>query len=162
MAKNTRISVTEAEVEEMVMKVDSNGDGLIDFEEFKILCRNMAAGDLEAEEIKIDSGGVGGDELRDAFEVFDRDRDGMITVEELGSVLSSLGLKEGKRMEACKEMIRRVDADGDGMVNFDEFRTVSILNLVSNHQGVVVNNRVWEIEWGRSWGRRGGKERGNR
>ncbi|CAI0430662.1 unnamed protein product, partial [Linum tenue] len=120
------------------------------------------ASDLEAEEIKIDSGGVGGDELRDAFEVFDRDRDGMITVEELGSVLSSLGLKEGKRMEACKEMIRRVDADGDGMVNFDEFRTVSILNLVSNHQGVVVNNRVWEIEWGRSWGRRGGKERGNR
>ncbi|CAI0430613.1 unnamed protein product [Linum tenue] len=82
--KNIRISVTEAEVEEMVMKVDSNGDGLIDFEEFKILY-------LEAEEIKIDSGGVGGDELRDAFEVFDRDRDGMITVEELGSVLSSLG-----------------------------------------------------------------------
>ncbi|CAI0430612.1 unnamed protein product [Linum tenue] len=90
--KNIRISVTEAEVEEMVMKVDSNGDGLIDFEEFKILCRNMAAGgEGEAEEIKIDSGGVGGDELRDAFEVFDRDRDGMITVEELGSVLSSLG-----------------------------------------------------------------------
>ncbi|CAI0465212.1 unnamed protein product [Linum tenue] len=84
----------------------------------------------------------------------------MITMEELGSVLSSLGLKEGKRMEACKEMIRRVNADGK--VNFDEFRTVSILNLVSNHQGAVVNNRVWEIEWGRSWGRRGGKERGNR
>ncbi|CAL1414641.1 unnamed protein product [Linum trigynum] len=127
--KNIRISVTEAEVEEMVAKVDSNGDGLIDFEEFKILCRNMAAGgegearasDLEAEEIKIDSGG---DELRDAFEVFDRSRDGLITVEELGSVLSSLGMKEGKRMEACKEMIRRVDADGDGMVNFDEFRTM--------------------------------------
>ncbi|CAI0629343.1 unnamed protein product [Linum tenue] len=118
--KNIRISVTEAEVEEMVAKVDSNGDGLIDFEEFKILCRNMAAGG-EGEEIKIDSGG---DELRDAFEVFDRDRDGLITVEELGSVLSSLGMKEGKRMEACKEMIRRVDADGDGMVNFDEFRTM--------------------------------------
>ncbi|CAI0542801.1 unnamed protein product [Linum tenue] len=109
--KNIRISVTEAEAEEMVAKVDSNGDGLIDFEEFKILCRTM--------------GGAGeGDELRDAFEVFDRDRDGLITVEELGSVLSSLGLKEGKRMEDCKEMIRKVDADGDGMVNFDEFRTM--------------------------------------
>ncbi|CAI0542798.1 unnamed protein product [Linum tenue] len=122
--KNIRISVTEAEAEEMVAKVDSNGDGLIDFEEFKILCRTMGGADLEAEEIKIDSGGFGGDELRDAFEVFDRDRDGLITVEELGSVLSSLGLKEGKRMEDCKEMIRKVDADGDGMVNFDEFRTM--------------------------------------
>ncbi|CAI0542800.1 unnamed protein product [Linum tenue] len=113
--KNIRISVTEAEAEEMVAKVDSNGDGLIDFEEFKILCRTMGGAD---------SGGFGGDELRDAFEVFDRDRDGLITVEELGSVLSSLGLKEGKRMEDCKEMIRKVDADGDGMVNFDEFRTM--------------------------------------
>ncbi|CAI0542799.1 unnamed protein product [Linum tenue] len=118
--KNIRISVTEAEAEEMVAKVDSNGDGLIDFEEFKILCRTMGgAGEGEAR-----AGGFGGDELRDAFEVFDRDRDGLITVEELGSVLSSLGLKEGKRMEDCKEMIRKVDADGDGMVNFDEFRTM--------------------------------------
>ncbi|CAL1359136.1 unnamed protein product [Linum trigynum] len=131
--KNIRIFVTETEVEEMVVKVDSNGDGLIDFEEFKILCRNMAgagggeaearASDLEAEEINGGVGG-GGDELREAFEVFDRDNDGLITVEELGSVLSSLGLKEGKRMEACKEMIRRVDVDGDGMVNFDEFKTM--------------------------------------
>ncbi|CAN1217005.1 Probable calcium-binding protein CML28 [Linum perenne] len=124
--KNIRIFVTETEVEEMVVKVDSNGDGLIDFEEFKILCRSMSGGEGEVGEAM--SGpdpaveGEGGGELKEAFDVFDRNKDGLITVEELGWVLSSLGLKEGKRIEDCKEMIRRVDVDGDGMVNFDEFK----------------------------------------
>ncbi|CAN1215352.1 Calmodulin-like protein 3 [Linum perenne] len=95
--KNIQISATEKEAEEMVVKVDSNGDGVIDMEEFKILYRNM-------------------------------NKDGLITVEELGSVLSSLGMKEGKKMEDCKEMIRRVDVDGDGMVNFDEFKTMMMRN----------------------------------
>ena len=61
-------------------------------------------------------------DLKEAFDVFDGDRDGLITVEELGMILSSLGLKEGKKLEACKEMIKKVDLDGDGMVNFDEFK----------------------------------------
>ncbi|PPD69774.1 hypothetical protein GOBAR_DD33338 [Gossypium barbadense] len=69
----------------MVVKLDANGDGLIDFDE---------------------------------------DKDGLITVEELGSVLCSLGLKEGDKIEDCKAMIRKVDIDGDGMVNFDEFKTM--------------------------------------
>ncbi|CAN0901155.1 Calmodulin-like protein 3 [Linum grandiflorum] len=119
--KNIRISVTEKEAEEMVVKVDANGDGLIDFEEFKILYRNMTGGARSGDPAVEEDGG---DVLKEAFEVFDRDSDGLITVEELGSVLSSLGMKEGKRMEDCKEMIRRVDVDGDGMVNFDEFKTM--------------------------------------
>ncbi|CAN0918311.1 Probable calcium-binding protein CML22 [Linum grandiflorum] len=124
--KNIRIIVTETEVEEMVVKIDSNGDGLIDLEEFKILCRKMSAGDEDEDEDQMSSvvavGEGGGGELKKAFDVFDRNNDGLITEEELGWILSSLGLKEGKRMEDCKEMIRRVDVDGDGMVNFDEFK----------------------------------------
>ncbi|CAK7345400.1 unnamed protein product [Dovyalis caffra] len=120
--KNIRIFMTEKEVEETVVKVDSNGDGLIDFEEFCILCKAIGVqgqgGDDEKE------GGVGGGEgdLKDAFDVFDKDKDGLISVEELGLMLCSLGLKEGRRVEDCKEMIRKVDMDGDGMVNFDEFK----------------------------------------
>ena len=121
--KNIRIIVTETEVEEMVVKVDSNGDGLIDLEEFKILCRKILSG---GEDQISGCGGAagegGGGELKKAFDVFDRNKDGLITVEELWWVLSSLGLKEGKRIEDCKEMIRRVDVDGDEMVNFDEFK----------------------------------------
>ncbi|CAN1215356.1 Calmodulin-like protein 5 [Linum perenne] len=123
--KNIQISATEKEAEEMVVKVDSNGDGVIDMEEFKILYRNMTAGcgkEGEARDPMV------AEELKEAFEVFDGDKDGLITVEELGSVLSSLGMKEGKKMEDCKEMIRRVDVDGDGMVNFDEFKTMMMRN----------------------------------
>ncbi|KAK1292530.1 putative calcium-binding protein CML17 [Acorus calamus] len=92
---------------------DANADGLVDFEEFE---KSMEAVLLHG----------GGEELKEAFNVFDRDGDGLITVEELGLVLSSLGVKGGGggvvgRRE-CGDMIRRVDLDGDGMVNFEEFK----------------------------------------
>lgn len=121
--RNIRIFMTEKEVEEIVAKVDANGDGLIEFDEFCMLCESMAGGGKEEEEEEEGGGGGGGEEeLKEAFDVFDKDRDGLITVEELGVVLSALGMKEGKKAEDCKEMITKVDMDGDGMVNFDEFK----------------------------------------
>ncbi|KAF5459192.1 hypothetical protein F2P56_023170 [Juglans regia] len=130
--KNIKMVVTDKEVEEMVVKVDANGDGLIEFDEFCVLCESMvseerAAGNYDegdgAKGVESSEGtGDEEDDLKEAFDVFDKDRDGLITVEELGLVLCSLGLKEGKKKEDCKEMIRNVDMDGDGMVNFDEFK----------------------------------------
>ncbi|KAF3574740.1 hypothetical protein F2Q69_00058264 [Brassica cretica] len=52
----------------------------------------------------------------------DPNGDGFITVDELKAVLSSLGLKQGKTLDDCKKMIMQVDGDGDGRVNFKEFR----------------------------------------
>ncbi|XWS72964.1 hypothetical protein CRYUN_Cryun02cG0084600 [Craigia yunnanensis] len=125
--KNIRLFMTEKEVEEMVVKVDANGDGLIDFDEFCILCQAMDGHHEEGVRRGEDGNGaveegVVEGELKEAFDVFDKDKDGLISVEELGSVLCSLGLKEGNKMEDCKAMIRKVDMDGDGMVNFDEFK----------------------------------------
>jgi Ca2+-binding EF-hand superfamily protein len=123
--KNIRILVTEKEVEEMVLKVDANGDGLIEFDEFCVLCEAMV-GQEGTSELGDGSEGIGKEgveeDLKEAFGVFDKDKDGLISVEELGLVLCSLGLKEGKKVEDCKEMIRKVDMDGDGMVNYDEFK----------------------------------------
>lgn len=123
--RGLRISVSDAEVEEAVVGSDANGDGRIDLDEFCGLLESMSSVGKA-----VDSGDCsGGDgergreaELKEAFDVFDRDGDGVITVEELGRVLSTLGMSEGKRAEACEEMIRKVDVDGDGMVNFDEFK----------------------------------------
>lgn len=113
----------ERDVEDMVEKVDFNGDGLIDFDEFCKLYEsiNGRGGEAEGQEGAGGDGDVDGD-LREAFDVFDGNKDGLITVEELGLVLSSLGFSEGKKIEDCKEMIKKVDIDGDGMVNFDEFK----------------------------------------
>lgn len=108
--RNVGVEMLDSEAAEMVEKVDSNGDGLIDFDEFCELFDSMVGGDRTA---------VG---LKEAFDVFDGDKDGLITVEELRLVLSSMGMKEGERLENCEEMIRKVDVDGDGMVNFDEFK----------------------------------------
>ncbi|KAJ6917438.1 hypothetical protein NC652_019706 [Populus alba x Populus x berolinensis] len=54
--------------------------------------------------------------------MFDRNGDGRITVDELRSVLASLGLKQGRTFVDCKRMIMKVDVDGDGMVDYREFK----------------------------------------
>lgn len=126
--KNIGITMSDKDVKEMVEKVDSNGDGLIDLDEFCELFESMMMSTREEamneedenRKEKEEDGGSG--YLKEAFDVFDGDGDGTITVEELGLVLSSLGFKEGKLLENCKEMIRKVDMDGDGKINFDEFK----------------------------------------
>ncbi|KAI5892512.1 EF-hand [Schizophyllum commune H4-8] len=58
-------------------------------------------------------------EVKDAFESFDRDGNGMITVDELRGVMHSLNRRPTD--EQIMEMIDKVDVDGDGRVNFREF-----------------------------------------
>jgi Ca2+-binding EF-hand superfamily protein len=61
-------------------------------------------------------------DLKEAFDVFDGNKDGLISAEELGTVLGSLGLRGRTAAAECRDMIRLVDSDGDGMVNFEEFK----------------------------------------
>ncbi|PPR86695.1 hypothetical protein GOBAR_AA33995 [Gossypium barbadense] len=113
-----KISVTERgdpnnlELKRVFSTFDKNGDGFITKQELRESLKNirmfMTESEVEEMVVKLDA----------------NDKDGLITVEELGSVLCSLGLKEGDKIEDCKAMIRKVDIDGDGMVNFDEFKTM--------------------------------------
>ncbi|KAL0424356.1 UNVERIFIED_CONTAM: putative calcium-binding protein CML46 [Sesamum radiatum] len=61
------------------------------------------------------------EEVKEAFDVFDSNRDGFIDAEELQKVLCALGLKEGSEMENCRRMIGMFDENGDGRIDFDEF-----------------------------------------
>uniref|UniRef100_A0A0Q3PUU5 EF-hand domain-containing protein n=1 Tax=Setaria italica TaxID=4555 RepID=A0A0Q3PUU5_SETIT len=67
-------------------------------------------------------------DLREAFDVFDGNKDGLISAEELGTVLGSLGMRRAgsgagrPAVAECRDMIRLVDSDGDGMVSFEEFK----------------------------------------
>ncbi|KAL5205958.1 hypothetical protein ABZP36_034167 [Zizania latifolia] len=58
-------------------------------------------------------------EFREAFSFFDKDGDGCITLQELDTVVRSLG--QTPTAEELEEMIRDVDADGNGTIEFGEF-----------------------------------------
>jgi hypothetical protein len=60
------------------------------------------------------------EELREAFEVFDTDRDGRISAEELLRVFRAIG-DERCTLEECRRMIAGVDKNRDGFVCFEEF-----------------------------------------
>lgn len=49
-------------------------------------------------------------EFREAFRLFDKDGDGCITKEELGTVMRSLG--QFARVEELQEMLSEIDVDG--------------------------------------------------
>ncbi|KDP27162.1 hypothetical protein JCGZ_19861 [Jatropha curcas] len=61
------------------------------------------------------------EEIKEAFDVFDYNRDGFIDAEELQRVLCKLGLKEGFKLENCRKMIRASDENKDGRIDFREF-----------------------------------------
>ncbi|KAL3419481.1 calmodulin [Phlyctema vagabunda] len=65
---------------------------------------------LSAEEVQI---------LKDAFDEYDTDKGGNITVEEFGRVMKESG--QNPTDEELAQIIREVDLDGDGTINFDEF-----------------------------------------
>lgn len=108
--ENMGIFIPGNELSQLIDKVDFNGDGCVDIDEFGALYQTII--DERDEE----------EDMKEAFNVFDRNGDGFITVDELNSVLASLGLKQGKGAEDCKKMIMRVDEDGDGRVDFTEFK----------------------------------------
>nr|GMD71431.1 calcium-dependent protein kinase 17-like [Ipomoea batatas] len=53
-----------------------------------------------------------------AFQYFDKDNSGYITIEELEQALREFGMSDGKDI---KEIISEVDSDHDGRINYDEF-----------------------------------------
>merc|ERR1712165_528191 len=54
--------------------------------------------------------------LKEAFALFDCDRDGEITVEELGKVMRTHGFDPTE-----EDMIRNVDTNANGAIDFNEF-----------------------------------------
>lgn len=58
-------------------------------------------------------------ELQEAFVLFDKNQDGMITKEELGAVLRALGQRP--TMSEVQALIHSVDLDQSGTIDFEEF-----------------------------------------
>eukprot|EP00483_Globobulimina_turgida_P013052 UN13076 len=60
------------------------------------------------------------EEFRDAFKLFDKDGDGVITVDEIYEVFQSLGFTKWNKKD-IKKMVAAVDIDGNGEIDLDEF-----------------------------------------
>lgn len=102
------------ELRTMLQEIDIDGDGNVSFEEFVEIVSNIGANtaapsDQDQEE----------QELRDAFRVFDKHNRGYITASDLRAVLQCLG--EDLSEEEIEDMIKEVDVDGDGRIDFYEF-----------------------------------------
>ncbi|ETO30580.1 calcium ion binding protein [Reticulomyxa filosa] len=70
-------------------------------------------------------------ELKQAFSMFDNDNDGEITSVELGKVMEQLGQKLTDQELA--DMIKEIDADGNGSVDFEEFKSMMAKQLSTHH-----------------------------
>lgn len=70
-------------------------------------------------------------ELTEAFKVFDLNGDGFISSEELQKVLLRFGLWDEHEGRDCKSMIKKFDKNSDGLLDFDDFRTMMLVSSSS-------------------------------
>nr|XP_010943035.1 calmodulin-like protein 1 [Elaeis guineensis] len=91
------------EAKRMIEVADLDRDGFIDFNEF----------------MQVHKKGIRTREIKCAFWMFDQDKDGRISAEELQNMLEKLG--ENHTLDDCRRMIKHVDKNGDGFVDMDDF-----------------------------------------
>ena len=99
---------SETELEDLLKSVaDPRNTGFVQFNDFMAVMKQRM-NDTESEE-----------EIKEAFRVFDRDNDGIISAAELRHIMTTLG--ERLTEEEVDEMIREADVQGDGLIRYEQF-----------------------------------------
>jgi len=130
------------EIEELgreFARMDTNGDGVLSYEEVQNALKTLKIKNSEIEEVlkELDSDHDGEidytdfiaatmeksiymreERIRDAFNMFDRDGDGKITAEELMEVLDK---ETPHDKQYYLDLIKEVDLNGDGTIDYNEF-----------------------------------------
>eukprot|EP00347_Sterkiella_histriomuscorum_P018781 403344202 len=97
------------EVEQILTNVDLNRNGTVDYSEF--LSATMQTQELLTNE-----------KLQAAFNLFDIDQNGRITIEEIKSMLGGDMLEVSP--DFWKDLLGEGDDNGDGEISFDEFKVM--------------------------------------
>ncbi|URE17409.1 hypothetical protein MUK42_11587 [Musa troglodytarum] len=100
----------DREAKQMMQAADFNNDGSLDFDEFTRVTKDVSIKDL-----------------KDAFGMFDEDRDGRISAEEIKRMMEKLG--ESCSLEDCARMVKNVDKNGDGLVDMEEFMAMMTVTM---------------------------------
>ncbi|CAL8348605.1 unnamed protein product [Arctogadus glacialis] len=87
-------------------------------------------------------------QIREAFRVLDRDGNGFISKQELGMAMRSLGYMPSEVELAI--IMQRLDMDGDGQVDFEEFMTILGPKLLSSETregflGSTIDTIFWQL-----------------
>ncbi|KAK1670055.1 hypothetical protein QYE76_058214 [Lolium multiflorum] len=99
----------------LVNSADSNGDQLLDEQEFLRLVARPETETTDDDEERCR-------ELKEAFAMYEVKGEGFITPASLMLMLNRLGSHQG--IDDCRAMIQRFDLNGDGVVCFDEFKVM--------------------------------------
>ena len=107
---------TEMEMYQIMSLVDQDKDGYIEYEEFLRVTLNRNT--LISEE-----------NLKNAFNMFDNNKDGKLSAEELRTILGT------SDNEYINEIIQQIDQNDDGYISFKEFSDLmkNILNNTTNN-----------------------------
>ena len=100
---------TQEEMDQMIEEVDEDGSGTVDFGEFlEMMAKKLTKINISQE-------------LNEAFKVYDKDGNGLISLAELRYSLTTQENGPKISHEEFDEIARKADADGDGHINFQEF-----------------------------------------
>ena len=100
----------EKDVKEILKQVDKDGKGNIGFTEFlELMHDKMDDYDPESQ-------------MMETFRIFDKDGTGFVSKQDLKEVMHFLG--EDLTADELDEVIKDWDEDGDGQLNYEEFKTL--------------------------------------
>jgi len=140
----------QEEAKKMIEHADKNGDGVVDFEEFKqVWYRKVLSTNDQY--------------INRVFDVFDDNGDGHIDAKELALILFPEKMDDNNKEEENKEpyddaeeeeedadnqkliatvtkMINEVDKDGDGKIDFEEFKTAMMEDMEAGKLGFGASN----------------------
>ncbi|SBS80526.1 calcium-dependent protein kinase 1, putative [Plasmodium ovale] len=105
----------EEEVDNILKEVDFDKNGYIEYSEFISVCMDKQI--LFSEE-----------RLRGAFNLFDTDKSGKITKEELANLFGLTSISE----KMWNDVLEEADKNKDNMIDFDEF--VSMMHKICDHK----------------------------
>ncbi|VDL72124.1 unnamed protein product [Nippostrongylus brasiliensis] len=89
---------------------DSDRNGVITFDEFaQLMSGNRTAGKYTYSQ------------LREQFDLFDKDKDGYIEKAEMTECIKELSLTHSYPKSVIEGLFKEADVDGDGRISFEEF-----------------------------------------
>ena len=107
MFKSLGIKLSVKDVRKIVYKYDEDGSKGIDLEEFRALITDVLSADNSYQQAYA------------AFQQFDKDGSNTITVAEVREACQYLENKLSE--DEIQAMVQRMDQDGNGIIDFDEF-----------------------------------------